>query len=124
MEYLGTQFMIELSGCEPEILDDTVKIEALMYEAALAAEATIVNQFFHQFSPYGVSGTIIISESHLNIHTWPEYGYAAIDIFTCNPKLKVEKAITYLKNALSAENCETTKMNRGLKAAFIAKTSR
>lgn len=84
-----------------------------MQEAALQANATIVQQFFHQFSPFGVSGTVIIAESHLNIHTWPEHRYAAVDIFTCGETLDAEAAISYLKEKFEAETSHTSVIKRG-----------
>ena len=83
MRALGRHVLAEFYGCSPEILNDIVKIEKLMVDAALEAGAEVKEVIFHQFSPQGVSGVVVISESHLAIHTWPEFGYAAIDVFTC-----------------------------------------
>ena len=80
-----------------------------MNAAAIEMQATIVNSNFHHFNPYGVSGVIIIKESHLTIHTWPEYGYAAIDIFTCG-KIYMDKGIEYLKEHLKAKGSEVKKI--------------
>ncbi|GLR16622.1 adenosylmethionine decarboxylase [Portibacter lacus] len=113
MRFLGKQYMVELKGCNAKLLDDPEFIGTAMREAALKANATIVQQFFHQFSPFGVSGTIVIAESHINIHTWPEHAYAAIDMFTCSDTLIAENAIEYLKEALEAKECTTSMMNRG-----------
>ncbi|WP_235299165.1 adenosylmethionine decarboxylase [Portibacter marinus] len=113
MKFLGKQYMVELQGCNAELLDDPSFIGEAMTNAALKANATIVQQFFHQFSPFGVSGTVVIAESHINIHTWPEHFYAAIDIFTCSDTLEAEKAIDYLKEILEARNCTTSMINRG-----------
>jgi len=105
--------MVELNGCNAQLLDDTDFIGKAMTQAALRANATIVKQFFHQFSPFGVSGTIIIAESHINIHTWPEHQYAAIDIFTCSDTLLADQAIEFLEKELEAESCTTSMINRG-----------
>lgn len=113
MRFLGKQYMVELKGCNAQLIDDPVFIEQTMKEAAIKANATIVQQFFHQFSPFGVSGTIVIAESHINIHTWPEHGYAAIDMFTCSDTLIAENAIDYLRKKLEAKDCTTSMMNRG-----------
>jgi S-adenosylmethionine decarboxylase proenzyme len=113
MKFLGKQYMVELKGCDSKLLDDPDFIGKIMTEAALKANATIVQQFFHQFSPFGVSGTIVIAESHINIHTWPEHNYAAIDIFTCSDTLIAENAIQHLKISLKAKDCTTSMMNRG-----------
>ncbi len=83
MEALGTHLLLELEGCSPELLDDLEHIRESMVGAAAETGATIVGQTFHKFSPAGVTGVVAIAESHLCIHTWPERGYAAADIFTC-----------------------------------------
>jgi len=102
-EMLGKQTMLELYGCKKELLNDKVFIENAMLQAAKATNATIIKHHFHQFSPYGISGTIIIAESHINIHTWPEHDYAAIDIFTCSKKMDEQKACELLKQAFNAK---------------------
>ncbi len=110
---LGRQTVLELYGCETRFLDDTQFIEKTMLAAAEAAKATVVNQYFHQFSPYGVSGTIIITESHINIHTWPEYDFAAVDIFSCNDEMEVLEACAYLEKALGAKRRTLNSFDRG-----------
>jgi len=99
---LGKQRMLELYGCRTELLNDIPFIKETMLKAAKIANATIVEQYFHQFSPYGVSGTIVISESHINIHTWPEHKYAAIDLFTCSDEMDIDSACSFLKETLQA----------------------
>ena len=84
-----------------------------MQAAALASETTIVNSVFHPFFPQGISGVVVIEESHLSIHTWPEYGYAAVDFFTCGRGLP-EKAHEVLKAGLMAKTCEIMFVHRGL----------
>jgi len=111
--YLGSQYIIELYQCSSDMLDDAVQLKALMHEAALAAGATVVQQFFHKFTPQGVSGTIVIAESHLNIHTWPEYGYAAVDIFTCGESLTPRKAMELLQEKLGAKKIKFDEIKRG-----------
>lgn len=112
-EILGIQTMLELYGCDKHLLDDIGFIKNSMLEAANIANATVVQQFFHQFSPYGVSGTVVISESHINIHTWPEHNYAAIDIFTCSMDMNVAGAVNSLKLALKAHSHELKTYERG-----------
>ena len=83
MTALGNHILVEFMGCIPEVMNDVSVIEEAMVSAAEIARATVINSTFHHFSPYGVSGVVVIQESHLAIHTWPEYGYAAVDLFTC-----------------------------------------
>ena len=84
---LGRHILVEFFGCNSEILNDVIVIEKSMVDAAKEAQATIINSTFHHFSPYGVSGVVVIQESHLAIHAWPEYQYAAVDIFTCGDEV-------------------------------------
>ena len=110
---LGKQTMLELYGCEKKFLNDISFIEKTMLQAALEAKATIVQQYFHQFSPYGVSGTVVIAESHINIHTWPEHDFAAIDIFTCSTDMNEEAACAFLKQAFQAKESVVQQYKRG-----------
>ena len=112
-QILGRQTMLELYGCKTDLLNDVSFIEKVMVEAANRANATMVQQYFHQFSPHGVSGTIVIEESHINIHTWPEYDFAAIDIFTCNLEMDVQAACDYLKEILEAKKEVVSSHDRG-----------
>lgn len=109
---LGKHWIIELTGCPAEPLSDPSLMEKALQKAALEMGATIVQSNFHHFSPLGVSGVVIIQESHLTIHTWPEYGYAAVDIFTCGD-METQKGVDYLAGVLQAENTEVKFLNRG-----------
>lgn len=111
--FLGKQIMVELYGCNVDKLNDQRFISESMTEAALKAKATIVQKYFHEFSPYGISGTIVIAESHINIHTWPEHNYAAIDIFTCGEELMPFAAAEHLKSVFEAAKMETKEYTRG-----------
>jgi len=111
---LGRHLVAEFYNCDPEILDDIEAIERHMMNAAYESGATVVNSTFHRFLPYGVSGVVVISESHLAIHTWPEYGYAAIDLFTCGDDVDPWKAFDYLKKALKADRVEVVEHLRGV----------
>ena len=88
LQALGTHLLVELKDCNPDILNDIKEVQDALVMAARKAKATIVETSFHEFSPFGISGMVVIAESHLSIHTWPEYGYAAVDIFTCGDLLK------------------------------------
>ena len=111
---LGLHLLLELKKCPPEALNDVGFIQSSMIEAANIAEATIVDVSFHQFNPHGVSGMVIIAESHLSIHTWPEHNYAAIDIFTCGTSLLPLKAIHYLVKRFQSEEILLYKLDRGI----------
>jgi S-adenosylmethionine decarboxylase len=113
MRSLGHQIVAEFYSCDPVLLNDVEYIREQLLEAARRAGATIVNQAFHHFSPQGVSGAVIIAESHLSIHTWPEYGFAAIDLFTCGDTVSTEIAFSYLHEALKAGHISTMELHRG-----------
>jgi len=117
MKYLGKHYLLELYDCPADLLSDPVFIGEKMNEAAQEMQASIVESTFHHFNPLGVSGVIIIKESHLTIHTWPEYGYAAIDVFTCG-KIYMDEGIEYLRKVLKAKRAEVKKMGRGAEEKF------
>ncbi|MGL4789195.1 MAG: adenosylmethionine decarboxylase [Cetobacterium sp.] len=114
LETLGRHILIEFYNCDEEILKDPVLVDKHMNEAARIANATIVESVFHHFNPYGVSGAVIISESHLAIHTWPEYGYAAVDVFTCGDKIDPWTAFKFLEDVFKSDRSESIEVPRGM----------
>lgn len=110
---LGRQLMADFYACPAELLASPERIEAVMRGAAEACGATIVESVFHHFNPHGVSGAVIIAESHLAIHTWPEYGYAAVDVFTCGTQVQPAEAVAYLAEHLQADRHAVTEVQRG-----------
>ncbi|MEQ8525651.1 adenosylmethionine decarboxylase [Gracilimonas sp.] len=114
MEALGRQILVEFYDCESAKINDVEYIEEAMLSATKAARATIISHNFHKFSPYGVSGMVVIAESHVAIHTWPEYNYAAVDIFTCGDTIDPWIIQEYLKEAFGSQNVSSMEMKRGL----------
>ena len=112
---LGRHILIEYYNCDVEILKDPDIIEYFLIEAARIARATVVESVFHHFNPWGVSGTVIVAESHLAIHTWPEYGFAAADFFSCGD-IDPWRSFEYLEKVLKAEFSESVELSRGLAA--------
>lgn len=110
---LGRHILVEFYECSEEILNDVHVIEQSMVDAAKEAQATVINSTFHHFSPYGVSGVVVIQESHLAIHTWPEFRYAAVDIFTCGTEVDPWIAYDYLKKAFKSAHGSAMEINRG-----------
>jgi S-adenosylmethionine decarboxylase proenzyme len=110
---LGRHILAEFFNCEAEILNDTGLLENHMKKAAVVCGATIVNSVFHPFNPHGVSGVVVIAESHLAIHTWPEYRFAAVDVFSCGKTVKPWLAIEKLKHYLGAQSVKTQEILRG-----------
>ncbi|MDZ4838756.1 MAG: polyamine aminopropyltransferase [Bacteroidota bacterium] len=110
---LGRHIIVEYYDCSSEILSDVNHIEQAMLDAAKIAGATIINSTFHHFSPFGVSGVVVIQESHLAIHTWPEFGYASVDIFTCGTEVNPWVAYNYLLENFQAKNGSAIEALRG-----------
>jgi spermidine synthase len=113
MNALGRHILVEFIGCSPEVLNDVTVIEKSMVEAAQKAGATVIQSSFHHFSPFGASGVVVIQESHLAIHTWPEYGYAAVDLFTCGDTVDPWLSFDWLKTAFQAKQHSALEMYRG-----------
>lgn len=114
MKALGRHILAEVFGCDRSILDDPVKVEGILVNAALGAGAEVREVAFHRFSPQGVSGVVIISESHLAVHTWPELGYAALDVFTCGENVDPWDACQTVVDGFHAENVQATETLRGI----------
>ena len=114
MNALGKHLLLELKDCNKEVLDDSGFLRETLLAAASEAGATVLGESFHQFHPQGVSGVVVITESHLFIHTWPEYGYAAADIFTCGNSVQPEKAAEILIEKLGSKNHSITEIPRGI----------
>ncbi len=114
MNSLGTHLLLELKKCKKNILDDLEFVETAMLDAASEAKATIVEHKFHEFNPFGISGMVIIAESHLSIHTWPEYDYAAVDIFTCGDIIKPQEAAEFLVERFGSLEPQIMEIKRGL----------
>ncbi|HIB76370.1 MAG TPA: adenosylmethionine decarboxylase [Flavobacteriales bacterium] len=113
MKTLGRHLIAEFYKCNADTLNDRELIEKLMSQAAVEMGATIVGVTFHHFSPQGVSGSVVIAESHLSIHTWPESGYVAVDIFTCGG-LNPRHGFQLLGAGLEAQSARFQEIVRGL----------
>ena len=114
MNALGKHLLLELKDCDKEVLNNLEFLKTVLPAAATEAGATVLGESFHQFNPHGVSGVVIIAESHLFIHTWPELGYAAVDIFTCGTTVQPEKAAQSLISKLGARNHSILEIQRGI----------
>ncbi len=114
MTALGRHLLADFYGCEPTTLDSVEEVEMALLEAARKSGATVVGSSFHRFAPQGVSGVVLIAESHIAIHTWPEHGFAAVDIFTCGPSVNPVVAYQYLYEVFGAKNGSLVEINRGI----------
>lgn len=115
----GRHLLLDLYGCAREPLNDSSLLERLLEGAAEQAGTRIVARVFHSFAPHGVTGVIVISESHLSIHTWPEQGYAALDFYTCGGA-DAEAALAAVARALGANRAELVEVERGESSADLA----
>ena len=113
MNVVGIHLMLELRDCNPELLNDLKYIKEAMTQAATVVGAHIIGESFHQFHPQGVTGILAIAESHFCIHTWPEHGYAAADIFTCGTSFDPHRAARILIERLESRTPSTTELMRG-----------
>ena len=114
MNALGLQLMLDLKGCNRELLNDLPYIRNCMLEAVREIGAHTVGETFHQFSPHGITGVVAIAESHLSIHTWPEYEYAAVDIFTCGTDIQPRRAAETLIQRLQCKEPSIIETKRGI----------
>jgi S-adenosylmethionine decarboxylase len=117
---LGRHLLLELFDCDLDAIGNLEAVKGALVEAAKRAQATIVDVVFHEFNPFGISGVVVIAESHLSIHTWPEYRYAAVDIFSCGEVLQPDVAASYLVEQFGAERTSVVELARG---AFFHATS-
>jgi S-adenosylmethionine decarboxylase len=122
MDIYGRHLLVELYDCDPGLLADPEGVERSMLAAAESARATILGHHFHRFEPQGVSGVVVIAESHVTIHTWPEHGYAAVDIFTCGRHMRPDDGIRVLERAFGCRDAQITEVRRGLRKDLLSPT--
>ncbi len=111
---LARHTLIECHECDPALLRDSAALRPLLLDAVRRGGGTIVTDLFHQFSPHGVSGVIVITESHVAIHTWPEHAYAAVDVFSCGESLDHPAIRDTIAAALRAGRVESRVFARGV----------
>lgn len=111
---IGHHYIVEASGCDPKVISSLEKVQQILVKAAEIAGAQVWSVSINRFPPNGVSGMIVISESHISTHTWPEYGYGALDIYTCGNQVDPEKAVFYAVEAFGASTSHITEITRGI----------
>lgn len=114
MQTLGRHALLDLYGCKQAVLDDKDFLREILRQTAVQLDCTVVQEVFHNFSPYGVSGVVVIAESHLAIHTWPEHGFAAVDLFTCNETTALSSLAEILKERFGASDFHYEEKVRGV----------
>jgi S-adenosylmethionine decarboxylase len=114
VEVLGHHVLLDLYGCDIRTLNDVDYVRETLIEASQRIHTTIVSDTFHRFSPHGVSGVVVIAESHLSIHTWPEKAYAAFDAYTCGDPTELDKLPRFLTEKFRATRIDFKNYSRGL----------
>ena len=117
---VGTHCILELHGCSPDLLNDVLFVRDAVEQASKQSLSTLLNLTSHQFHPQGVTAVGLLAESHLSIHTWPECGYAGIDIFTCGEAAKPQQACDYLVKRFGARRHSLRILPRGVTASDCA----
>ncbi len=112
MVKLGTHLIVDAWQAPADLLNDPDRIRTAIMDAIYAGEATLIDLCVHQFSPHGVTATATLAESHIAIHTWPEHGYFAADLFFCGQG-KPDLAMKLLQTALQAKKIKITEVTRG-----------
>lgn len=111
---IGHHYIVEASGCDPKIINSLEKVQQILVKAAEIAGAQVWSVSINRFPPNGVSGVIVISESHISIHTWPEFGYGALDFYSCGNTVDPEKAVFYAVEQFGAKTSHITEITRGI----------
>ncbi len=109
----GQHYLVDFLRCDPETLRFVGQTREIFLRAARESKATVVGEDFYQFEPEGVSGVLLIAESHFSVHTWPEDAFAAVDIFTCGEEMDADVAIAVLTAAFRAEETVVRVHTRG-----------
>ena len=110
----GKHYLVEFQGCDPERIKYLEPAKEIFLRAVRDSNATHIGNIFHQFEPYGISGVVLIAESHMSFHTWPEAGYVGLDIFTCGTEMSPEVAIELLKVEFFAKEVRVEILSRGI----------
>lgn len=111
---LGRHIIVEAFDCDCETLNNTKLLRTILLNAVKEANMTVCGEVFYEFSPHGVTGVVVVKESHISIHTWPEYNYASIDIFTCGTNSNPWKAYRYIVETLKPKRIQVLELKRGM----------
>ena len=113
MDTLGKHVILEMWGCCKDTIDNVEVVKEILVKATESVKATLVDVVCHRFSPHGVTGVAILAESHIAVHTWPEHGYAAADIFICGSAINPRSAASYMTEAFCAKETSFLEIKRG-----------
>lgn len=110
----GRHLILDLYGCDQDLLNNYEELQRLLEASLVLAKANILRIFGEKFEPQGVTLLALLSESHASIHTWPEVGYAAVDLYTCGDTTLTHRAAEFLKKKLKAESSEEKELVRSI----------
>lgn len=116
---LGEHFICDLSDCDAALLLDGDRARDLFTQAVRDSGLTIVSEGYYAFSPHGFTCFLLLAESHASLHAWPEYGYCAIDLFTCNLRMDIRPLVKQLQKLFGSRSCSVRRVNRNAKIAPI-----
>ena len=117
LKALGQHLLVDLYGCDSRVLDELEQVRGAVLEAASLVDATVLGVVEHQFEPQGVTVVVVIAESHVSVHTWPEHGYAAVDVFTCGGDLAAGPVVDLLTERFRAREATAMEVKRGIRSA-------
>ncbi len=112
----GVHCILEVRGCPESVLDSEICVRETIAEASRRSMSTMLNLTSHKFEPVGVTAVALLAESHISIHTWPELGYAAVDIFTCGETARPREACEFIVEKLQAGDHSLMVLPRGCEA--------
>ena len=113
MGKMGVHAILEFYGCDFEVIDSIGLLQDAMREVAARCDMTVLGEVMHKFEPLGTSGVLLVAESHVSFHTWPEFGYAAFDVFTCNLKTDLMEVHNLIATSIGAKRSSVTVLERG-----------
>ena len=114
METIGYHYVVEAAGCDRELLAAPDRIREIFTRACSVGEMQLKSTYFFRFSPKGVSGVAILAESHISVHTWPDHGYAALDVYVCGERSEPERAIDHILEELRSSHAHISELKRGI----------
>lgn len=120
MKSLGEHRLVDFEGCSFEALDDIDEIRAMFERGLELSKATVIEVVLHKFSPQGVTGIAAIAESHVSIHTWPEHGYAAIDVFSCGTSMDIDALLSHFEKVLRPRDVHCQTFMRGDRVRLVS----
>ena len=112
---IGYHYVVEASGCDAAVIGSPSRVQTALQDAARRGHMDVKTSYFYRFSPSGVSGVLVLAESHMSVHTWPEEGYAAVDVYVCGEASEPEDAIDVLIAAFGARHAHVTEIKRGVR---------